>query len=89
VQHISEEAILGAVTIEKDVDGFHPMNVGRLAMQGRNPMFMSFSAKGCIELLLRTGVVIQGKHAVVIGRSNIVGTPATLLLQVLNYTYKC
>ncbi|CAK9213340.1 unnamed protein product [Sphagnum troendelagicum] len=85
-KHISEEAILGAVTIEKDVDGLHPMNVGRLAMQGRNPMFMSFSAKGCIELLLRTGVVIQGKHAVVIGRSNIVGTPAALLLQQRNAT---
>ncbi len=89
MQHISEEAILGAVTIEKDVDGFHPMIVGRLAMQGRNPMFMSFSTKGCIELLLRTGVVIQGKHAVVIGCSNIVGTPAALLLQVLDYTYLC
>ncbi|KAH8934513.1 hypothetical protein BDL97_18G087000 [Sphagnum fallax] len=85
-KHINEEAILGAVTIEKDVDGLHPMNVGRLAMQGRNPMFMSFSAKGCIELLLRTGVVIQGKHAVVIGRSNIVGTPAALLLQQRNAT---
>jgi 5,10-methylene-tetrahydrofolate dehydrogenase/methenyl tetrahydrofolate cyclohydrolase len=89
VQHISEEAILGAVTGEKDVDGFHPMNVGRLAMQGRNPMFMSFSAKGCIKLLLQTGVLIQGKHAVVIECSNIVGTPAALLLQVLDYTYLC
>ncbi len=84
LQHISEEAIVGSVCIEKDVDGFHPMNIGALAMQGRTPLFVSCTPKGCIELLVRTGVVIKGKHAVVIGRSNIVGTPAALLLQVLD-----
>jgi hypothetical protein len=83
-KHISEEAIVGSVCIEKDVDGFHPMNIGALAMQGRTPLFVSCTPKGCIELLVRTGVVIKGKHAVVIGRSNIVGTPAALLLQVLD-----
>jgi 5,10-methylene-tetrahydrofolate dehydrogenase/methenyl tetrahydrofolate cyclohydrolase len=87
LQHISEEAIVGSVCIEKDVDGFHPMNIGALAMQGRTPLFVSCTPKGCIELLVRTGVVIKGKHAVVIGRSNIVGTPAALLLQVLDSTF--
>ncbi|KAH8943162.1 hypothetical protein BDL97_13G035700 [Sphagnum fallax] len=85
-KHISEEAIVGSVCIEKDVDGFHPMNIGALAMQGRTPLFVSCTPKGCIELLVRTGVVIKGKHAVVIGRSNIVGTPAALLLQKQNAT---
>lgn len=82
VQHISEERVVGAVSIEKDVDGFHPMNVGRLAMQGRAPLFVACTPKGCIELLLRSGVEMEGKHAVVIGRSNVVGMPAALLLQV-------
>lgn len=82
MQHISEERVVGAVSIEKDVDGFHPMNVGRLAMQGRAPLFVACTPKGCIELLLRSGVEMEGKHAVVIGRSNVVGMPAALLLQV-------
>lgn len=82
VQHIDEETVLGAVSYEKDVDGFHAMNVGMLAMQGRSPLFVSCTPKGCIELLLRSHVPLKGKHAVVIGRSNIVGTPAALLLQV-------
>jgi 5,10-methylene-tetrahydrofolate dehydrogenase/methenyl tetrahydrofolate cyclohydrolase len=71
-----------AVSYEKDVDGFHPLNVGTLAMQGRKPQFVSCTPKGCIELLKRSGVQISGKRAVVLGRSNIVGTPAALLLQV-------
>jgi 5,10-methylene-tetrahydrofolate dehydrogenase/methenyl tetrahydrofolate cyclohydrolase len=82
MQHISVEKVVGAVSIEKDVDGFHPMNVGRLAMQGRAPRFVSCTPKACIELLLRSGVEMDGKHAVVLGRSNVVGMPAALLLQV-------
>lgn len=79
--HMNEQNILNAVTIEKDVDGFHPLNIGLLAMRGREPMFVPCTPKGCIELLHRYGVDIKGKRAVVIGRSNIVGMPAALLLQ--------
>ncbi|XP_020584446.1 bifunctional protein FolD 4, chloroplastic-like [Phalaenopsis equestris] len=85
-QHINEEKILNAVAIEKDVDGFHPLNIGRLAMQGRDPLFIPCTPKGCMELLHRYNVEIKGKRAVVIGRSNIVGMPAALLLQRANAT---
>lgn len=81
-QHINERNVLNAVRIEKDVDGFHPLNIGRLAMRGRDPLFVPCTPKGCIELLHRYGISIKGKRAVVIGRSNIVGMPAALLLQV-------
>jgi 5,10-methylene-tetrahydrofolate dehydrogenase/methenyl tetrahydrofolate cyclohydrolase len=113
--HIDEKVILDAISIEKDVDGFHPNNIGMLAMRGRAPRFVSCTPKvpprplyfpdhpckchvctactacrklgilccqGCIELLERSGVEISGKIAVVIGRSNIVGIPAAMLLQV-------
>lgn len=79
--HMNEQNILNAVSIEKDVDGFHPLNIGRLAMRGREPLFVPCTPKGCIELLHRYGIDIKGKRAVVIGRSNIVGMPAALLLQ--------
>ncbi|CAH2069199.1 unnamed protein product [Thlaspi arvense] len=79
--HMDEQNILNAVSIEKDVDGFHPLNIGRLAMRGREPLFVPCTPKGCIELLHRYNVDIKGKRAVVIGRSNIVGMPAALLLQ--------
>ncbi|KAK8937919.1 hypothetical protein KSP40_PGU006671 [Platanthera guangdongensis] len=80
-RHINEEKVLNAVYIEKDVDGFHPLNIGRLAMQGRDPLFVPCTPKGCMELLHRYDIEIKGKRAVVIGRSNIVGMPAALLLQ--------
>ncbi|AEC09565.1 Amino acid dehydrogenase family protein [Arabidopsis thaliana] len=80
-QHLNESKILNMVRLEKDVDGFHPLNVGNLAMRGREPLFVSCTPKGCVELLIRTGVEIAGKNAVVIGRSNIVGLPMSLLLQ--------
>ena len=79
--HVNEERVLGAISLEKDVDGFHPINIGRLAMRGRDPLFVPCTPKGCIELLERSGVAIKGKRAVVIGRSNIVGMPAAMLLQ--------
>ena len=78
---INEQRILDAISIEKDVDGFHPLNIGALAMRGRDPLFVPCTPKGCIELLKRTGVKISGKKAAVVGRSNIVGMPAALLLQ--------
>ncbi|XP_076942584.1 bifunctional protein FolD 4, chloroplastic-like [Bidens hawaiensis] len=79
--HMNEQNVLNAVCIEKDVDGFHPLNIGRLAMRGRDPLFVPCTPKGCIELLHRYDIPIKGKRAVVIGRSNIVGMPAALLLQ--------
>ncbi|KAE8770493.1 5,10-methylene-tetrahydrofolate dehydrogenase/5,10-methenyl-tetrahydrofolate cyclohydrolase [Hordeum vulgare] len=79
-KHINEEIILNQISIEKDVDGFHPLNIGKLAMKGRNPLFLPCTPKGCMELLSRSGVTVKGKHAVVVGRSNIVGLPVSLLL---------
>ena len=85
-EHIIEDEILGAISLEKDVDGFHPINIGRLSMKRRQPLFVPCTPKGCIELLDRTGVKIEGKHAVVLGRSNIVGLPAAMLLLHRNAT---
>lgn len=79
--HLDEEKILNVLNLEKDVDGFHPLHMGNLAMSGREPLFVPCTPKGCIELLVRSDVEIMGKNAVVIGRSNIVGLPASLLLQ--------
>ena len=80
-RHIDEQRVLDAISIEKDVDGFHPLNIGRLAMRGRDPLFVPCTPKGCLELLKRSGVTLAGKKAAVVGRSNIVGMPAALLLQ--------
>ncbi|KAK4481243.1 hypothetical protein RD792_012126 [Penstemon davidsonii] len=80
-QHLDESKILNCISLEKDVDGFHPLNIGTLAMQGMEPLFIPCTPKGCIELLLQLGVEISGKRAVVIGKSNIVGLPLSLLLQ--------
>ncbi|GFP87385.1 bifunctional protein fold 1 mitochondrial [Phtheirospermum japonicum] len=80
-QHLDEAKILSVIRLEKDVDGFHPLNIGNLAMQGMEPLFVPCTPKGCIELLLQSGIEITGKNAVVIGRSNIVGLPTFLLLQ--------
>lgn len=84
--HIDEEDILGAVSLEKDVDGFHPINIGRLSMKRREPLFAPCTPKGCIELLDRSGIEIEGKQAVVLGRSNIVGLPVAMLLLHRNAT---
>ncbi|CAN6693763.1 unnamed protein product [Malus baccata var. baccata] len=78
--HINEEKVLSEISIEKDVDGFHPLNIGKLAMKGREPLFLPCTPKGCLELLSRSGISIRGKKAVVVGRSNIVGLPVSLLL---------
>ncbi|KAL6499484.1 Bifunctional protein FolD 2 [Orobanche gracilis] len=79
-KHINEESILSEISLAKDVDGFHPLNIGKLAMKGRDPLFVPCTPKGCIELLSRSGICIKGKNAVVVGRSNIVGLPVSLLL---------
>ena len=77
---VDEKTILEAVPLHKDVDGFHPLNIGALAMKGREPAFVPCTPAGCIELLDRSKIKIDGADAVVVGRSNIVGMPAALLL---------
>jgi 5,10-methylene-tetrahydrofolate dehydrogenase/methenyl tetrahydrofolate cyclohydrolase len=84
--HIDDEEVLGAIDLEKDVDGFHPINIGRLSMKRRDPLFVPCTPKGCIELLDRSGIEIEGKRAVVLGRSNIVGLPVAMLLLHRNAT---
>ena len=77
-KHISEEKITEAIDPRKDVDGFHPQNVGRMAIGA--PSFISATPQGIIELIKRYNIPTAGKHAVVIGRSNIVGRPMSILL---------
>jgi 5,10-methylene-tetrahydrofolate dehydrogenase/methenyl tetrahydrofolate cyclohydrolase len=84
--HIDDEEILGAISLDKDVDGFHPLNIGRLSMKRRDPLYSPCTPRGCIELLDRMGVPIEGKEAVVLGRSNIVGLPVAMLLLHRNAT---
>lgn len=78
--HMDEEAVLRLIDVEKDVDGFHPLNLGRLAQKGRDPYFTPCTPSGIIELLKRSGAELSGARAVVLGRSNIVGMPVSLLL---------
>jgi methylenetetrahydrofolate dehydrogenase (NADP+) / methenyltetrahydrofolate cyclohydrolase len=77
-KHIDATRVLDAVPAEKDVDGFHPDNIGRLA-QAR-PRFVAATPMGCMRLLAESGVELRGARAVVVGRSNIVGKPMSLLL---------
>ncbi|MDE6237481.1 MAG: bifunctional methylenetetrahydrofolate dehydrogenase/methenyltetrahydrofolate cyclohydrolase FolD [Muribaculaceae bacterium] len=82
-KHIDEQRIIRAIDPAKDVDGFHPINVGNMSIG--LPGFVSATPAGIMELLKRYGVETKGKHAVVLGRSNIVGKPmATLLMQKSN-----
>lgn len=78
---LNEQRVLDLISLDKDVDGFHPMNIGQLVMKGRTPQFIPCTPAGCIELLVRSGIEIPGKDAVVVGRSNIVGVPVAALLQ--------
>ena len=75
------EAVLNSISLEKDVDGFHPVNIGRLAMKGRDPLFIPCTPYGVIVMLREAGVNMSGAEAVVVGRSNIVGLPVAMLLQ--------
>ncbi|MBA4420999.1 MAG: bifunctional methylenetetrahydrofolate dehydrogenase/methenyltetrahydrofolate cyclohydrolase FolD [Anaerolinea sp.] len=77
---LDEEKVLREIKIEKDVDGFHPLNIGRLAQKGREPLFIPCTPYGCMVLLEETGIKLSGAKAVVLGRSNIVGMPVALLL---------
>lgn len=90
-KHMDEDAALQAISLDKDVDGFHPINIGRLAMKGRDPEFIPATPYGCMVLLreaekLIPGFKIDGSNAVVLGRSNIVGMPMALLLIHANAT---
>ncbi len=85
-KHLDEEAVLNSIDLEKDVDGFHPVNIGRLAMKGREPLFIPCTPAGCMELLADAGVETNGAEAVIVGRSNIVGLPMAMLLQKANAT---
>ncbi len=79
-RHLDEERVLSLISLHKDVDGFHPVNIGRLAMKGRDPLFIPCTPHGAIVLLEEAGAQFDGANAVVLGRSNIVGLPAALLL---------
>ena len=77
-KHIDEQKVLMAVNPDKDVDGFHPTNVGRMTLD--MPCFLSATPFGILELLIRYNVETSGKHVVVIGRSHIVGRPISILM---------
>jgi len=79
-KHINESRVLLAIDPDKDVDGFHPMNVGKMVVGERS--FLPCTPHGCIQLLKRSGVKIEGAKVVIVGRSNIVGKPlANMLIQ--------
>ena len=77
-KHISEQHIIEAIDYRKDVDGFHPINVGRMSIG--LPCFVSATPAGIMELLKRYDIDTKGKHCVVLGRSNIVGKPVAMLM---------
>jgi methylenetetrahydrofolate dehydrogenase (NADP+)/methenyltetrahydrofolate cyclohydrolase len=83
---LNEEGVLSTVKLDKDVDGFHPNNIGRLAQKGRDPLFVPATPSGVMFLLEKYVPNIEGLNAVVLGRSNIVGMPVALLLVRANAT---
>ncbi len=76
--HISEKKVVERIRVEKDVDGFHPVNVGRLLID--QPCYISATPNGIIELIKRYNIETSGKHCVILGRSNIVGKPMAMLM---------
>jgi 5,10-methylene-tetrahydrofolate dehydrogenase/methenyl tetrahydrofolate cyclohydrolase len=84
--HMDEQAVLRTIEFNKDVDGFSARNLGELALKGGDPSAIACTPLGCMEMLKRSGVTIAGKHAVVVGRSNIVGLPLALMLLHANAT---
>ena len=83
---LDEERVLSSISLEKDVDGFHPVNIGRLAQKGRDPLFVPCTPEGCMYLIGKAVPSVEGLNAVVLGRSNIVGMPVALLLVRANAT---
>jgi 5,10-methylene-tetrahydrofolate dehydrogenase/methenyl tetrahydrofolate cyclohydrolase len=84
--HLDEEAILNLISVEKDVDGIHPINIGKLAQKGRTPRFVACTPAGIMVLIHSVLDDLTGLNAVVLGRSNIVGMPVALLLIEANAT---
>lgn len=82
--HINEDKVIEAINPKKDVDGFHPINVGKMSIG--LPAFVSATPQGIIDLIERYGIETSGKHCVVLGRSNIVGRPISILLSLKNNT---
>lgn len=85
-KHLNEAKITNAVSYKKDVDGFHRYNAGELAKKRGEPYFIPCTPNGCIRLLREANIDLNGKHAAVLGRSDIVGTPVSNLLRNLNAT---
>ncbi|SCU94526.1 LANO_0E07052g1_1 [Lachancea nothofagi CBS 11611] len=85
-KHLDETKITNSVLHTKDVDGFHRYNAGELSKKGGEPMFIPCTPNGCIRLLKEAGVNLRGKNAVVLGRSDIVGTPVSSLLKNMDAT---
>src|SRR3954467_8375475 len=83
-KQVDSKRVLLAVSPEKDVDGFHPLNVGYLSTQ--RPGLVSCTPAGCMEILRRSGIAVEGQNAVVVGRSDIVGKPVAMLLTNANAT---
>ena len=86
-KHISETKVTEAIDYRKDVDGFHPVNVGRMSLG--MPCFLSATPSGIMELLKRYEIETRGKHCVILGRSNIVGKPAAMLMMQKAYPGDC
>jgi methylenetetrahydrofolate dehydrogenase (NADP+)/methenyltetrahydrofolate cyclohydrolase len=86
-KHISEERVTLAIRPEKDVDGFHPLNFGRMALG--MPSYLPATPYGILLLLERYGIPTEGKHCVVVGRSNIVGLPMSILMARKGYPGNC
>lgn len=84
--HIDEERVLNLIALEKDADGIHPMNMGLLTLKGREPLYTPATPTGVMMMFADQGIELSGKTAVVLGRSNIVGTPMALLLNNANAT---
>lgn len=85
-KHLNAHRVIDLIALEKDVDGFNPMNMGLLADRSRQPHFVACTPAGVMHLLAETGVRLSGVNAAVVGRSTIVGMPVALLLQRANAT---
>ena len=86
-KHISSHKVIEAIDYRKDVDGFHPINVGRMALG--LPCFKSATPAGIVELLRHYKIPTKGKHCVILGRSNIVGKPMATLMMQKDYPGDC
>lgn len=84
--HINKREVLSAVSIDKDVDGFNAVNIGNLALEGYDALFSPCTPRGVMHLLKHHNVELSGKHVVVLGKSNIVGLPLSLMLMKQNAT---